>query len=103
MRLGKRHARVNWLATAEREIAINGHLSAVTRPQILTLVLTGDTTTRTRALALLDEEKRVHSGYERLATQDEIDGQAALSELTKKMNAPGPALPPWAGSPAWRH
>lgn len=98
----RRRARVNWLATAEKEIAERGHLSAVTRPQVLTLVLTGDGVQRSKALALLDAEKRVHPGYERLATQDEIDGQAALSDLTKKLNTPGPALPPWPDTRAWR-
>jgi len=100
--LRRRRTKVNWLATAEQEIAARGHLSAATRPQILTLILTGDMMQRSRALALLDEEKRVHSGYERLATPEEIAGQVTLSELHKQLNLPGPALPPWPDARAWR-
>ena len=102
MRLGRRRTRTSWLATAEQEIAVQGHLSAATRPQILTLMLTGDASVRARVLALLDEERRVHSGYERLATPEEIAGQVTLSELHKQLNLPGPALPPWPDARAWR-
>jgi hypothetical protein len=93
---------VNWLAAAEAEMASQGHLSAATRPQVLTLVLTGDAAARSRALALLDAEKKVHPGYERLATPGEIAGQAALSDLARKLAAPAPALPPWPDARAWR-
>lgn len=95
MRLGKRRARTNWLATGEQEIRSQGHLSAATRPQVLNLVLTGDAAVRSRALALLDEEKRVHAGYERLATPAEVTAQAELADLHRKLSAPGPELPPW--------
>ena len=103
MGLRKRRTRTDWLAAGEEQIRLRGHMSATVRPAILSLVLTGNGSQRARALDLLDAEKLVHPGYERLATRDEIDGQAVLSDLTRKLSTPGPALPPWPDAWKWRH
>lgn len=92
----RKRKKPDWLRIGEAEIMAAGHMSAGARQGVLNTVLTGDAVQRSQAITLLDAEKLVHAGYERLVTPEELATHTALLDVK---NRPAGAVPPWPQTP----